>query len=138
VIGDAQFADGELGIQGRPWTAENEVSELAEIDIGIMPLPNDEWAKGKCGLKGLTYMSLGIPAVMSPVGVNSEIIQDGVNGFLADTQEEWLEKLSLLVENAGLRRSIGAKAAETVRDRYSVIAWRDKYVELLDRLAKGK
>src|SRR5690606_2468378 len=68
VIGDGKYKHEELGIQGIPWIKKDELKELSEIDIGIMPLPNDEWSKGKCGLKGLQYMALGIATIMSPVG----------------------------------------------------------------------
>lgn len=134
VIGDSTYVNEELGIRGLPWKKEDEIKELSTFDIGIMPLPDDEWTKGKCGLKGLLYMSLEIPAVMSPVGVNTEIIRDGENGMLASTTEEWVKKLEQLIDSPELRRKIGEKARETVVKDYSVVAWKDKYIEILNGL----
>lgn len=93
-----------------------------------MPLPNSEWAKGKCGLKGLQYMALEIATVMSPVGVNSQIIQDGENGYLAEDHIEWINKLSLLVENELQRISMGLQGRKTVEEAYSVESEKDTYV----------
>jgi glycosyltransferase involved in cell wall biosynthesis len=95
-----------------------------------MPLPDDKWAKGKCGLKGLTYMALEIPTVMSPVGVNTEIIKDGENGFLASTNNEWFEKLCVLIENPELRIKLGKAGRKTVVEKYSVQANKNKYLEI--------
>ncbi len=134
VVGDGDFRDPELGITGLPWRKATELSDLSSMDIGIMPLPDDEWARGKCGLKGLQYMGLGIPTVMSPVGVNSEIITDGKDGFLAGDTDEWVQKVGRLVEDADLRRSMGTAARRTVEERYSVHAWRDRYLELFNNL----
>lgn len=136
VIGDGNYRHEELGIQGIAWTKQDELKELSAIDIGIMPLPNDEWTNGKCGLKGLQYMALGIATLMSPVGVNTEIIQDGQNGFLADKVEEWVDKISRLVDDAALRKQIGDAGRQTVVDKYSVLAWRDKYLELFNEVLK--
>jgi len=130
VIGDATYTHKELGIQGVKWQAETEVESLQEFDIGIMPLPDEEWTRGKCGAKGLQYMGLAIPTVMSPVGVNTEIITDGVNGFLADTDEDWFRKLEKLVEFPEFRSEIGAAGRETVVARYSVEANKEKYLGL--------
>jgi glycosyltransferase involved in cell wall biosynthesis len=135
VIGDGRYRDQELGIQGQDWSAETEVSDLSDIDIGVMPLPDDEWARGKCGLKGLQYMALGIPTIMSPVGVNTEIIDDGVNGFLAGDEDEWLTKLTSLIESAELREKLGREGRETVEQRYSVRSQRERYLSLLTGLA---
>lgn len=136
VVGDGSFREPSLGITGLPWRKETELDDLRAMDIGIMPLPDDEWARGKCGLKGLQYMALGVPPIMSPVGVNSEIVQDGVNGFLAGGVEEWVEKLSRLIDDADLRRRMGQAARTTVEERYSVKAWRDRYLHLFNELIK--
>jgi len=134
VIGDASFRDQELGITGQPWRAETEVQDLNEIDVGLMPLPDNDWSRGKCGLKGLQYMALGIPTVMSPVGVNAEIIQPGSNGFLPRTDEEWEQALASLIESRELRARIGAAGRRRVEDGYSVRAWRERYCDLLTGL----
>lgn len=136
VIGDSFYKNEELGVAGIAWNKENEVAELSTFDIGIMPLPDDEWAKGKCGLKGLQYMALEIPCIMSPVGVNTEIISDGENGYLANSTEEWVEKLSLLIENPELRNRIGKEARKTVVERYSVVSQRDRYLKVFNDLLK--
>ncbi|MGD1844008.1 MAG: glycosyltransferase family 4 protein [Salibacteraceae bacterium] len=134
VIGDGNYRHEELGIKGIPWNKKDELKELSGIDIGIMPLPDDEWAKGKCGLKGLQYMALEIPTIMSPVGVNSEIIDDGRNGFLANRPEEWVDKITRLIESAEMRQQLGTAARQTVIDHYSVFAHRDRYVQFFKEL----
>lgn len=134
VIGDAHYRNEKLGIQGIAWKAETEVDDLQQIDIGVMPLPDDEWAKGKCGLKGLQYMALGIPTIMSPVGVNCDIIKDGENGFLASSQEEWLDKLSALIESSELRAKLGSNGRKTVEEKYSVKANAALYVKLFTQV----
>jgi len=134
VIGDGAYKNDELGIRGIAWNKQDELDELRSIDIGIMPLPDDEWSRGKCGLKGLQYMALEIATVMSPVGVNAEIIRDGENGMLAGTDEEWVAKLSLLVENPELRRRLGQAGRRTVLDGYSVHAQKNNYLRYFDSL----
>jgi glycosyltransferase involved in cell wall biosynthesis len=134
IIGDGTYYCEELDTQGEPWKSETEVEELNKIDIGIMPLPDDEWSKGKCGLKGLQYMALEIPTLMSPIGVNKEIIQEGVNGYLPSAEDEWFECIASLIENRSLRNSIGKAARETVLRKYSRTAWENRYLEKFDRL----
>lgn len=136
VIGDGTYRNEELGIVGLPWTAATEIEDLQDIDIGVMPLPDDEWARGKCGLKGLQYMALGIPTLMSPVGVNTEIIQDGKNGYLPRSADEWVSMLSTLVEDAELRAVVGAAGRRRVEESFSVNAWRDRYCDLLTAVAR--
>jgi glycosyltransferase involved in cell wall biosynthesis len=95
-----------------------------------MPLPDNDWARGKCGFKGLQYMALCIPAVLSPIGVNKEIIEDGRNGILAENEDEWVNKLSRLIEDPELRKQIGTSGRQTVAERYSYDAWKDRYLKL--------
>lgn len=133
VIGDANYSNKELNIQGVAWDKKTEIKSLSSFDIGIMPLPGDEWAKGKCGLKGLQYMALEIPTVMSPVGVNTEIIQDGENGFLANSDQEWIEKLSLLIESDALRIKLGKAGRKTVMDSYSITSQKEHFLSLLQK-----
>lgn len=116
------------------WQKTTEISDLNSFDIGIMPLPDDKWAKGKCGFKGLQYMSLAIPAVMSPVGVNNEIITNAVNGYLPKNEEEWIEYLSLLIENPALRSEIGNAGAKNLENNYSVNANKKKYLEMIQQV----
>lgn len=136
VVGDPKYVNEELNIQGLNWNKEEEIAVLSSFDIGIMPLPNDEWANGKCGLKGLQYMALEIPTIMSPVGVNTDIINDGVNGFLATSQKEWVDKISLLIEYKELRGGIGKKGRETVVTHYSVKSQQNKYLDFFKALIK--
>lgn len=129
VISDDVYENAELDVKGIKWTAENEVQSINSFSIGIMPLPTDEWAKGKCGLKGLSYMACEVPTVMSPVGVNTEIIKHGENGFLASTTEEWFFCLSQLIESASLREKTGKEARKTVIEKYSVLSQQDNYLK---------
>lgn len=128
VIGDATYRLSGATVEALPWRESTEVDDLAPIDIGIMPLPDDEWARGKCGLKALQYMALGIPTVMSPVGVNREIAA-GDSALLASTHHEWREVLLRLIDDVALRRRIGALGRERVVERYSVDAVAPAYVD---------
>jgi len=136
IISDFPFISDEIAFEFIKWSKEAEVRDLSAFDIGIMPLPDDEWAKGKCGFKGLQYMALEIPAIMSPVGVNTEIIQDGVNGFLAASNEEWVEKLSLLIESPALREQLGKSGRQTVLEKYSFESQKQKYLNCFQELVK--
>lgn len=136
VIGDRNYRNEELGIVGLAWNKDDELKELSSFDIGIMPIPDDDWSKGKCGLKGLQYMALEIATVMSPVGVNSVIIRDGENGFLASGVDEWVEKISKLIENSSLREKLGKAARKTVEDHYSVKSQQQKYLDTFNNLSK--
>jgi len=134
MISNKQIKNDQIDLKFIAWTQKSEIEDLSQFDIGIMPLPDDEWAKGKCGFKGLQYMALEIPTIMSPVGVNTEIIQDGINGFLARTENEWLEKLSLLIESKELRERVGKAGRKTVEEKYSVDANKKKYLDLFNKL----
>lgn len=112
------------------WHRETEIADLATFNIGIMPLTDSEWSRGKCGFKALQYMALGIPAVVSPVGVNIEIIEDKTNGFLCQTQDEWHDVLAQLLSDVNLRTSIGMAGKNTVHQKYSVTANREAFLKL--------
>lgn len=103
-----------------PWNKETEIKDLLNMDIGVMPLPDDIWAKGKCGFKALQYLALGIPAVVSPVGVNSAIVEDGVNGFCCQTETAWFAALEKLILDESLRKRMGIAGRKRVIDHYSV------------------
>jgi glycosyltransferase involved in cell wall biosynthesis len=94
-----------------------------------MPLDDSEWTRGKCGFKLLQYMSVGIPAVASPVGVNVDIIESGVSGYLASTEQEWRACLITLCDDVELRKSMGTQARQRVSERYSVNAWCDTFIQ---------
>lgn len=112
------------------WHRETEIADLATFNIGIMPLTDSEWSRGKCGFKGLQYMALGIPAVLSPVGANLEIIENQVNGFLCDTNDDWYNVLRNLLLDENQRQVIGSKGKETVLHNYSVAANKSIFLNL--------
>lgn len=131
LIGTRGFRSKEHKIKLIEWSLNTELHELASFDIGIMPLTDDEWSRGKGNYKQLQYMALGIPSVVSPVGVNTTLLQDGVNGFLAKTKKEWEEKLSRLIENEQLRKEMGHRSRELVAENYSLEASIPKFVEAI-------
>lgn len=138
VVGDEEYLNESLNIKGIAWSPATEVEMINSFSIGIMPLPDDEWAKGKCGLKGLSYMACEVPTIMSPVGVNTEIIQHGKNGFLASTTDEWVTCLSQLIENADLRESIGKAGRQTVLEKYSVLSQQQNYLNAFKEVLEQK
>lgn len=109
-----------------------EVFELQSFDIGIMPLPDDEWTRGKGGYKLLQYLSMGIPAISTPVCINTEIIQNGINGFLVNSKDQWIDKLTLLIENAQLRKRLGLSGKDHVEKRYSLNISAPKLLNILN------
>ena len=133
VIGEKNYSNPLLKTETVAWSEDNEVNELNTLDIGIMPLPDDEWANGKCGLKGLSYMACGVATVMSEVGVNKKIIRHGSSGFLASNDYEWFNFLSELIENKNLRIKMGIKGRETVIERFSVQANKQLYLGLFKK-----
>jgi glycosyltransferase involved in cell wall biosynthesis len=133
VVGTKAPNIAGVDVEFRPWRSATEVQDLADLDIGIMPLPDDAWSRGKCGLKALQYMALGIPAVVSPVGVNAKIVDDGRNGFFASNDGEWVHHLSQLIENPTLRERLGRAARITVEERYSARVIAPKVFEIFKK-----
>lgn len=130
VIGTPSYECDPVEVEAMKWRAETELEDLSEIDIGMMPLPDDRWSKGKCGLKALQFMALGIPTICSPVGVNTDIIQDDQNGFIAATEDEWVEKLTRLLRSAELRQRLGHAGRVTVEEKYSAITQTPRVYEI--------
>ena len=138
VVGADRFTLPGLEVESVPWTAASEIANLKQFDIGIMPLPDDDWSRGKCGLKALQYMALGIPVVASSVGVNSEIITDGRNGFLAVSQSEWVDKLSRLLMDPALRREFADQGRKIVEERYAARVQAPRILEILEEACRGR
>ena len=115
-----------------PWNPDTEIADLMSFDIGIMPLPDDMWAKGKCGFKALQYMALELPAVASPVGVNSKIIDHGINGFLCGTDQDWEDSLRKLIEDANLRKSMGINGRRKIIENYSIRSNSSTFLSLFE------
>jgi glycosyltransferase involved in cell wall biosynthesis len=111
---------GGLDIDNTAWSLAHEVELFNTCDVGVYPLADDDWSKGKCGFKAIEFMACGVPVVAAAVGVNRDIIQDGVNGFLASTEAEWIDKLTRLLEDPALRRRFGEAGRRTIEDRYSL------------------
>ena len=120
IVGAAFFSSKLTNIVNVKWSLDGELAELQSFDIGIMPMLDNEWTKGKCGFKALLYMACGIPVVASAVGINPEIIKDGENGFLATGYDEWIAKLSRLIEDEKMRVVFGLAGRRTIIDRYSL------------------
>jgi len=109
-----------IDVDNVPWSLVDEVALFNGCDVGVYPLADDEWSKGKCGFKAIEFMACGVPVVAAAVGVNREIIEDGANGFLASTDDEWVDKLGRLLADAGLRRRFGETGRRTIETRYSL------------------
>jgi glycosyltransferase involved in cell wall biosynthesis len=120
VVGAGAGRTNGLPVEARPWSEATEVAEIQAFDIGIMPLEDGPWERGKCGYKLIQYMACGKPAVASPVGVNRDIIQHGINGLHATSAEEWVRALGCLREDAGLRARMGAHGRKFAEERYSL------------------
>lgn len=112
------------------WKEATEISDLLQFHVGLMPLTHDAWAEGKCGFKALQYMALGVPALVSPVGVNKKIVDDGVNGFICDNLQEWESKLAILLNNRQKRIAMGKAAREKVLVNYSVQSNSQNFLDL--------
>ncbi len=119
VVGVGRIDMPGVRLELRQWTARTEVAELQECDIGLVPLLDHPWNDWKFFLKTIQYMAVGLPVVARRMGSNKEVIQDGINGFLVDTHQEWYDRLRLLTEDGALRRRMGAAARATVEARYS-------------------
>ncbi|MCH2042652.1 MAG: glycosyltransferase [Saprospiraceae bacterium] len=112
------------------WSSEQEIEGLMNFHIGLMPLEDTEWAKGKCGFKAIQYMALGMPALVSPVGVNATIVEHGITGYHCNTAEDWEQYLTLLLEDSLLRIQLGKAAQAKIEAEYSVNAYKQAFLDL--------
>ena len=126
---------GDVQIERVPWSSATEAQSLAGAHIGVMPLTDDAWSRGKCAFKLLQYMAAALPCVASPVGANTEAVLDGVNGFHAADVDQWERSLEKLIVSPALRAAFGAAGRQHVEQRYSMRSYHANYLELLNRLA---
>lgn len=131
LIGAGHIDLPGVPVDNVPWGEDTEVENIRSFDVGIMPLPDEPWARGKCGFKLIQYMACGLPVVASPVGVNTEIVENGTNGFLAETGREWVDALKRLMDDAVLCERMGAAGRDKVRDRYCLDVTAPQLVALL-------
>ena len=138
VIGDPTFHIEGLDCESIKWIEETEVSDLQRIDIGIYPLPDEEWVLGKSGLKALQYMALGIPTIASAIGANYRVIEDGISGTLVKSDQEWKKALKTYLLDPELRKNHGLSARTRVEELYSVKANEPRYMKVINEVIEGK
>jgi glycosyltransferase involved in cell wall biosynthesis len=134
VIGDFELSLDHLEVENVPWTESGEVDAIAQCHIGIAPMDNDSWTRGKCALKVIQYMAAGLPVVSSAVGANSDVIKHGETGFLAADKDEWLQSVGELVDSHQLRKQMGESARLQAKERYSSDATTRRSLSSLDQL----
>ncbi|MGE3808811.1 MAG: glycosyltransferase family 4 protein [Gemmataceae bacterium] len=127
-----------LPVRAVPWSEAGEAAALASADIGISWLPDDDWSRGKCGLKVLQYMAAGLPVVANRVGVQSTMIRHGETGYLASNADEWVRAITLLVRDRDRRRRMGQMARRYVQTMYSVASGAQSWLSLLERLEPAR
>jgi glycosyltransferase involved in cell wall biosynthesis len=131
IICNDFFECNKMPVIKKMWAREDENSDLQDIDIGLAPLPDHEWTKGKCATKLLQYLSVGIPVVCSPVGVHTEIVKEGINGLFATSNQEWIDKINLLIRDKTLRERMGLEGRKTVDLSYSLKANTPKFINAI-------
>jgi glycosyltransferase involved in cell wall biosynthesis len=136
IVCDTFFDCERMKVIKKNWSSEEEVADLQGFDIGLMPLVDDPWSWGKCGLKIIQYQGIGLPVVCTPVGINKDLVEDGTNGFWAMAPEEWEEKLSLLIESPQLREQMGREGRKRVLERYTFQACAPRLFSILERVVK--
>ena len=136
VMGDSSFNIPGLDVEALEWSEQIELNTLRKFDIGLYPLPNEEWVLGKSGLKAIQYMALGIPTIATAIGANYRIIENNINGFLVPVNDwlGWKSHLISLIENIELRKKIGINARKTIIEKYSVESQKEKYLRILNGL----
>lgn len=131
VMGDKAFKAAGFDVELVEWAADKEMQNLQQFDIGLHPVPDEEWVYGKSGGKLVQYMAAGIPIIASAIGPNFKAIKDGYNGFLVSTDEEWMTKLELLITDTLLRKQMGENSKRYAIENFSVEANVGKYIAVL-------
>jgi glycosyltransferase involved in cell wall biosynthesis len=121
-----------------PWSEDSEVAHIQSFDVGIMPLPDGPFERGKCGYKLVQYMACGLPVVASPVGVNTRIIEQGKTGFLASSNADWMQALVMLSRNANMRNELGKAGRKKIEQEYSLQISAPRLLEILTKAASHK
>lgn len=134
VLGDKNFNIDGVDVEAYDWSKEVELPTIRRFDIGLYPLPDEEWVYGKSSLKAIQYMAMGIPTVATAIGTNFRVIEDGESGFLVNTNEQWITCLTELAGDATLRQRIGKKAREKVVAHFSIEANKSAYLNILHKL----
>jgi glycosyltransferase involved in cell wall biosynthesis len=138
IVCDIFFDCEKIPVVKKQWKSDEEVEDLQSFDIGLMPLVDDPWSWGKCGLKIVQYQGVGLPVVCTPVGVNRDLVEDGVTGFWAKTPEEWEKKLSVLIEDAPLREKLGREGRKSVLEKYTVQSCAPRLVSIFKKVMEKK
>ena len=131
AVGGGPEAARWPGVDARDWSEATEIQDVQAMDIGIMPVPDEPWARGKCGYKLIQYMACGLPVVASPVGVNRQIVRENVNGFVAEEGSQWASALSRLIGDSALRVRLGQAGCEIVKRDYSLAAYAPEMVKIV-------
>ena len=137
IICDTFFDCENMIVEKKQWNEKDEVADIQSFDIGLMPLMDDPWSHGKCGLKVLQCLATGVPVVCSPAGINREIVENSVHGFWANTDEEWIEKLEILINDHELRKKMGVAGRERVIERYSLKANAPRMLKIFQQLVQN-
>jgi glycosyltransferase involved in cell wall biosynthesis len=138
IVSNDFIESPSLPVIRKTWRLEDENEDLISFDVGLMPLGDDLWSRGKCGLKIIQYLSVGVPAVCTPVGINRDIVKDGQNGFWASTPDEWIGRLTQLIEDPDLRRNMGLHGMDTVEKEYSLAVTSEKFLGVLRTLMQDR
>ena len=137
IICNVFFDCDNITVEKKLWSEQEEVADIQNLDIGLMPLMDDPWSHGKCGLKILQCLATGVPVVCSPAGVNKEIVKNGVHGFWANTREEWIEKLEILINDPDRRERMGMEGRKRVIEHYSLEANAPRMLKIFQQLSSS-
>jgi len=135
-VGGSRWDVPGVRIDNRTWSEEGEIDRMLDFDVGVMPLPDEPWTRGKCGFKLIQYMGCALPTVASPVGANVHIVDHGVTGFLASTPDDWKNSLRALARSPDLRLQMGRQGFEKAARQYSLAVTAPKLVDLVQSVLR--